>query len=94
MPSVRLFKKASSNLFKIELFLEFVNTSAGVNEFLFTGKERVALGTNFNSDVLLRGKNLDDITAVAGNGGLFAYGMDAFLHDFHLFRNVIGRYST
>ena len=54
----------------------------------------MALGTNFNSDVLLRGKNLDHITAVAGNGGLFAYGMDAFLHDFHLFRNVIGRYST
>lgn len=78
----------------VETLVEALDASTGVDQLLLTGKERVALGTNFNSDVLLRGKNLDDITAVAGNGGLFAYGMDAFLHDFHLFRNVIGRYST
>ncbi len=78
----------------VETLVEALDASAGVDQLLLTGKERVALGTNFNSDVLLRGKNLDNITAVAGNGGLFAYGMDAFLHDFHLFRNVIGRYST
>lgn len=78
----------------VETLVEALDASTGVDQLLLTGKERVALGTNFNSDVLLRGKNLDNITAVAGNGGLFAYGMDAFLHDFHLFRNVIGRYST
>ena len=78
----------------VETLVEALDASTGVDQLLLTGKERVALGTNFNSDVLLRGKNLDHITAVAGNGGLFAYGMDAFLHDFHLFRNVIGRYST
>ena len=52
VPSVRLFKKASSNLFKIELFLEFVNTSAGVNEFLFTGEERVAFRAYINLNII------------------------------------------
>jgi hypothetical protein len=47
----------------------------------------VALGADFNLDVLLRGKNLDHIAAVAGDSGLFAVRMDAFsCHGFHLFQ--------
>ena len=78
----------------VETLVETLYTSAGIDQLLLTGKERVAFGTDFNCDILLCGKNLDYVAAVAGNGGLFAYGMDAFLHDFHLFRIVIGRYSA
>ena len=78
----------------VETLVETLNTSTGINQLLLAREERVALGADFNGDILLRGKNLHNIAAVAGDGGLFAYGMDAFLHDFHLFQIVIGRYCN
>ena len=35
------------------LLVELIYTSAGVNELLLAGVERMALGADFNSDVLL-----------------------------------------
>ena len=66
-------------LLAVETLVEALDTSAGINQLLLAREERVALGADFNLDVLLRRKNLDDIAAVAGDRGLLAYRMDAFL---------------
>ena len=70
----------------VEALVEALDASAGIDQLLLAREERVALGADFNLDVLLRGKHLDDVAAVAGDRGLFAVRMDAFsCHDFHLF---------
>ena len=74
---------------ELESLLESVNTSAGINELLLTGEERVALGANFYLDILLCGTGLDDVSAVAGNGSLLILGMDTFLHFSSSFRNIL-----
>ncbi len=43
----------SIKLFKTELLIETVNTSAGINKLLLAGEERMAVGTNFDLDVAL-----------------------------------------
>ena len=73
------------SLLQTELLVETVNTSTGVNQLLLAGIERVALGANFDLDVLLRGTGLNDLTARASNRRLFVLRMDSFLHCFHLF---------
>ena len=40
----------------------------------------MALGADFNSDVLLSGTGLDHITACAGDSGLNVVGMNSFFH--------------
>ncbi len=42
---------------------EALNTSGGVNQFLPSGKERVAIGTNFHSDVFNRRSGLNHTPA-------------------------------
>ena len=70
--------------------LEAVDTAAGVNQLLLAGKERVALGADFNAQLLLGGAGHEGIAAHAGDGRLLILRVDAFLHDFHLFyRNTI-----
>ena len=49
------------------------------------GIERVALGADFNSDVLLGGTGRKDVATSTANRGLFVIGMDTFLHVVHLF---------
>ena len=68
-----------------ETLLETVDTTACINKLLLAGKERMALGTNFNTDVLLGRACLDNITASAGNRSLLILGMDFLLHFIHLF---------
>lgn len=46
-------------------FLEFINTSAGIDKLLLTGKVRVACGANLHAEVLLDGTRLKRITASA-----------------------------
>ncbi len=66
----------------VETLVETLNTSAGINQLLLAREERVALGTNFNLDVLFGGEHLDHVAAVAGDGGLLTYRMDVLLcHD-------------
>ena len=72
-------------LLQIESLVETINTSTGVNQLLLAGIERVALGADFNSDVLLGGASRKDVTTGAANRGLFVLGMDTFLHVVHLF---------
>ena len=67
-----------------ETLLESVNASAGINQLLLAGIERVALGADLNTNVLLGRTSGKDIAARAADGGLFVLGMDTFLHFFHL----------
>ncbi len=75
----------TSFLLQIESLVETVNTSTGVNQLLLAGIERVALGADFNLDVLLGGTSSKLVATSATDGGLFVSGMDAFLHFIHLF---------
>jgi hypothetical protein len=64
--------------------LKSVNTSAGVNQLLLTGEERMALRADFYSDVLLGRACRDLVTASASDYSSFVYGMNTFFHEFHL----------
>ena len=64
---------------------EAIDTSTGVNQLLLAGIERVALGADLNTDLLLSGASRKDITTSTANGSLFVVGMDTFLHFVHLF---------
>ena len=74
-------------LASVETLVEALDASAGIDQLLLAREERVALGADFNLDVLFGGEHLDDVAAVAGDRGLLAIRMDAFLcHGFHLFQ--------
>ena len=75
----------ASSLLQIESLVETINTSTGVNQLLLAGIERVALGADLNSDVLLGGTGRKDVATGTANRGLFVIGMDTFLHVVHLF---------
>ena len=77
--------RALSRLLQIESLVEPINTSTGVNQLLLAGVERVALGADFNSDVLLGGTGRKDVATGTANGGLFVLGVDTFSHVVHLF---------
>ncbi len=62
------------------LLVELVNTTAGVDQLLLAGVERVALRADFNGDVGLGGAGLYNGTASALDGGLLIIRMDSFLH--------------
>ena len=72
-------------LLQIESLVEAINTSTGVNQLLLAGIERVALGADFNSDVLLGGTSRKDVATSTTDGSLFVVRMDAFSHFVHLF---------
>ena len=75
----------ASILLQAESLVEPINTSTGVNQLLLAGIERVALGADFNADVLLGGTGRKDVATGAANRSLFVIGMDTFLHVVHLF---------
>ena len=81
-------RKEQCRLFHAVTLLELINTSAAVNEFLAAGVEGVALGADFNFDVLFGGTGLDDCTTRASDSSLFVLGMDTFLHEFHLSHQI------
>jgi hypothetical protein len=72
-------------LLQAKTLVEAINTSTGVNQLLLAGIERVALGADLDTDLLLGGAGGKDVTAVATDRGLFVLGMDTFLHFVHLF---------
>ena len=67
-------------LLQAKTLVETINTSTGVNQLLLAGIERVALGADFDSDVLLGGTSSKDIAASAADGSLIVLGMETFLH--------------
>ena len=78
-------RKFSVFLLQAEALVEAINTSTGVNQLLLAGIERVALGADFNTNVLLGRTSGKDIAACTADSGLFVLGMDTFLHFVHLF---------
>ena len=77
-----------SLLLNAVLLIEFIYASAGINELLTAGIERVALGADFNGDVLLGAACLIDGAACAADNCGLIVGMDAFLH--FLYTPVMG----
>src|SRR5699024_3730247 len=61
--------------------------AARINQLLLARIERMALGANFNADVLLRGTRVNHIAACAGNGRFLIVRMNIF-HICHLFRLI------
>ena len=60
--------------------LEAIHASAGIYQLLTAGKERVALGANFNLELTLDGTALEGLTASATNDALTVIGVDILLH--------------
>ena len=83
----RCFSVPSGNLFNVEALLEAIHTAAGVNQLLFAGIERMALGTDIHLHLFLGRSGFKSFTAYAANHALSILGMNVFLHCFfHLFR--------
>ena len=72
-------------LLQAETLVETIDTSTGVNQLLLAGIERVALGADFDSDVLLGRTSGKSVATCTADSGLFVLGMDTFLHFVHLF---------
>lgn len=64
-----------------ETFLELIDTSACIDEFLFTREERMAFRTDFDAQIRFRGSCLHFFTASASDNDVFINGMDFFFHD-------------
>ena len=72
--------KVNVKLLNAVLLVELINTTAGVNELLLAGVERMALGADFYGDAGTGGTGLDGCAACAlDNGGLIVR-MDSCLH--------------
>ena len=65
--------------------LEFVDASAGIDELLLAGIERMALRADFNAQIIFGGTGMDFVSAGALYYDVFIRGMDSFLHFTHLF---------
>jgi hypothetical protein len=60
--------------------LELVHTTAGIDEFLLTGKMRVASGTNLNTKVWFEGTRFERVAANAGYRRDVKVWMNALFH--------------
>jgi hypothetical protein len=65
-------------------FFEALNTSSGVDQFLFAGIKRVAGSADLGVDLFFCGTCQECITAQALNGNLGIFWVDAFFHVFLL----------
>ena len=74
---------------KTELLLKAVNTAAGINQLLLARKEGMALGANFNTDILFGGAGLNHFAARTTNRRLCIFRMDALFHCTHLFPELL-----
>ena len=78
-----------SDLFiQIVALLEAIHTSAGIDQLLLAGKERMALGTDINAKVFLGGRRLDNFAACATDRGRLILGMNTLFHSCHLFNQI------
>ena len=71
-------------LFLFELLLvlahELVDATGSIDQFDLAGKERMAVGANFNADILLGRTCLKSIAAGAPYGCPVILGMDSLFH--------------
>ena len=61
-------------------FLEFFNTTSGVNQLLLTSEKRMTAGTNFDLNALINRAQFNLITASAFCLDLMIFGMDIRFH--------------
>jgi hypothetical protein len=59
---------------------ETLNPAGRVDQFLLSGEEGMALGTDFNTDIGLGGTNGHFVAAGATNDGFFIVGMNSAFH--------------
>lgn len=71
-------------LFLLHPLLELVDASTGINQFLASSKERMALRADIYIKVRLNGAGLEGLTTGAFNNGLAEFGMNALFHVSHL----------
>jgi hypothetical protein len=64
------------------LFPETFNTTRCVNQFLFTGKKRMAFGAYFNADIGPGRTNLYLVAARTPYAGISVIRMNVVFHDF------------
>ena len=70
-----------------QTLLEFINTPACIDKLLLAGKERMAFGANFNTDIALRRLRFHNLAASAGDGALLVLRMNSLFHVSHPFTN-------
>ena len=90
MPVLRLLPALLVQQIAVAL-LELVHAAAGNHQLLLAGVERVALGADFNLQLLLGGAGGECFTAYAANDCLTVLGMDAFLHCFSPLLRMLDR---
>jgi hypothetical protein len=69
--------------------IEFVNTTGGVNKFLFAGEEGVALGTDTNLDLRTGRLDVPNFAAGAGDSRITIGRMQIFFHFYELQKSVV-----
>ena len=72
--------------------VEAIDTSCGINQFLFSGKERVTRRTNFDVQVtFLGGASLEGLAARAGDGDIDVFWVNSWFHVITLYGRHAGR---
>jgi hypothetical protein len=66
-------------------FLELINTAAGIHKLLFTGEERVAVGTNLYAKVRTNRTRFESVTARASSRRHMILRMNGWFQRVHLF---------
>ena len=64
----------------IEALLEAINTSAGIYQLLLAGIERMAVGADFNTDILFSRAYLELVATCTLDGSGLVVGMDTLFH--------------
>jgi hypothetical protein len=64
-----------------EPLLETIYTSASIHQFLFSGKERMALGTDIHFEFFLGGTRFKGFSTDATDNRFTILGMDLFFHN-------------
>jgi len=67
-------------LVDVESLLEALNASAGVDQLLLTCKEGMAVGADFNTQILLCGACYESVATCTCNCCLLVVGMDTLFH--------------
>jgi hypothetical protein len=62
-------------------FQEPFDSPSGIDQFLFAGKKRMALGADFHPDILPGGTGLKHGATGAGDRGLMVSGMNVGFHE-------------
>jgi hypothetical protein len=72
--------------------VEAIDASGGIDQLLFSGKERVAGRANFDVQIaLFGGAGLEGLAASAGNGDIDVFWVNSWFHLITLYRRPQGR---